>query len=341
MRAREFLTEGGWASTVTQGTVIHPSTVKKALQVMEKFINGFNKYAAAKGLPPVKVGYPTGSSAYHDVDPEDKIYGDIDLQIIVPELEQLEGKTFGQMQYFWNKLFGEYGKTLNWVHPDSDPGHPIIEVETDAWVQIDFMPHPESLATWGRFRATPERGVKGLLRGNIFSILGQLLKLNLQHAGVQYKERDGVRMPYTDTKKDYELKMLSTNIETFIKDIFDHEYKTITGKDPSTARVDPLLQKYQGSRTDEVKVSDLVNAVKGLARSFALNKMYGKGTLADFKSYKDFINEFLKNYEGKAMAAVTAKKREKAEAPEAVARAQADRESILDGLEKIKAMFNS
>lgn len=339
MRAREFLLEGGWASTVTQGTVIHPSTVKLALKVMDKFITGFNKWSEKKNLPPVEIGYPTGSSAYHDVDPEDKIYGDIDLQLIIPEIPELAGKTLSQMQYFWNKQMGEYGKTLKWIHPESDPGHPIIEVAPNAWVQIDFMPHPEALATWGRFRATPERGVKGLLRGNLFSILGQLLNLNVQHAGVQYKERDGVRMPYTDTKKDYVHRTLSTNIETFVKDIFDHEYKTITGKDPTTAKIDPLLQQYQGSKTDEVKISDLVNAIKGMARSFQINKMYGKGTLSEFKNYDDFINEFLKNYEGKAMAAVHAKKREKAESPEAIARAQADKESITNGLEKVKGMF--
>lgn len=339
MRAQEFLLEGGWSSTVTQSTVIHPSTVKKALQVMEKFISGFNKSIAKQGLPPVKIGHPTGSSAYHDVDPDDKIYGDIDLQIIVPDLPDLEGKTFAQKQYFWNKLIKAYGDTLSWVHEDSDPGHPIIQISPDAWVQVDLMPHLESLATWGRFRATPERGVKGLIRGNLFSILGQLLNLNLQHTGVQYKERNGVQMPFGDTKKDYELKTVSTNIETFIKDIFDFEYKKITGKDPDTAKVDPLLQKYQGSRTDEVKVIDLVKSIKGLAKSFELNDMYGKGSLAKFKNYNDFINDFLINYEGKSMAAVSAKKREKATTPEAIARADADRAAIIDGLAKVKEMF--
>ena len=339
MRAREFIVEGGWASTATQGTVIHPSTVKKALAVNEKFITAFNKFIKTKGLPPVKIGHPTGSSAYHDVDPEDKIYGDIDLQIIVPELDQLQGKTTGQIQYFWNKLFGEFGKTQKYVHPDSDPGHPILQVASDAWVQIDYMPHPESLATWGRFRATPERGIKGLLNGNIFSIIGLMLKLNLQHSGVQVKVRGAERMPYTDTKKDYELKTITTNIETFVKDIFDHEYKLITGNDPKTAKVDPLLQKFQGANIEEVKIQNLVNAVKGMAKSFELNDMYGKGSLTDFTNTTDFLSKFWDMYEAKAMGAVNAPKRDKAETPSAIERAKQDRESIIKGLEYVKKMF--
>jgi len=201
------------------------------------------------------------------------------------------------------------------------------------------MPHPESLATWGRFRATPERGVKGLLNGNIFSIIGLMLKLNLQHSGVQYKERDGKRMPYTDTKKDFELKTLTTNIETFVRDIFDHEYQTITGKDSNTAEVDPLLQKHAGSDLETVKISNLVNAVKGLARSFELNHMYGKGILSDYKDANEWLAKFWEMYEAKAIGAVNAVKRDKAETPEAVARAKADRDAIISGLARIKEMF--
>jgi hypothetical protein len=202
------------------------------------------------------------------------------------------------------------------------------------------MPHPEPLATWGRFRATPERGIKGLLNGNIFSIIGLMLKLNLQHSGVQYKERGGERMPYTDTKKDFELKTLTTNIETFVRDIFDHEYQTITGEDPRTAKVDPLLQKHPGSDLETVKISNLVNAVKGLARSFELNRMYGKGILSDYKNAKEWLAKFWEMYEAKAMGAVNAPKRDKAETPEAVARAKADRDAIMSGLKKVKGMFD-
>lgn len=337
MLIRELL-EGGWTTTITQGTVIRPDTVKKALKVMDQFIKDFNDYS---GLPPVKIGHPTGSSAYHDVDPEEKVYGDIDLQVIVPETEELEKMSTGQRQYYWGKKFGEFVTKANpkYVHPDSTAGHPIISVGPDAWVQIDLMPHPERLATWGRYRATPERGVKGMLNGNMFAVLGEMLLLNLQHSGVQYKEQNGKRVPYAATKKDFELKTISTNVETFVKDIFDHEYQSITGKDPSTAKIDPLLSKHPGSDLKEVKISNLVNAVKGLARSFEKNRMFGKGMLSDYSGADQFLDRFLQIYTAKAQGAINAAKRDKAETPEAKARAEADKKSIAQGLEMVQNLF--
>lgn len=335
------LFEGGWTTTVTQGTVIHPSTVKHALAMMQRFITDFNSYALANKIPPVKLGHPTGSSAYHDVDPEDKIYGDIDLQVVVPELKDRPDMTTGQIQYYWNKLFGEFVKAThpNYVHPDSTPGHPILLIGKDAWVQIDMMPHPEPLAVWGRYRATPERGVKGMLNGNMFAVLGEMLMLNLQHSGVQYKEQHGVRVPYAATKKDYELKTITTNIETFVRDIFDNEYKAITYRDPANAKIDPMLEKHPGSDLKEVKISNLVNAVKGLARSFDLNGMYGKGILTPYANADDFLHAFEKIYMAKAQGAIDAPKRDKAETPEAIARAKADRKSIAQGAKMVQQLF--
>lgn len=335
------LFEGGWTTTVTQGTVIHPSTVKKALAMMEKFIADFNQYAKANNIPSVKIGHPTGSSAYHDVDSEDKIYGDIDLQIVVPELKDRPNMSTGQVQYFWNKQFGDFVKATNpnYVHPESTPGHPILNLGNDAWVQIDIMPHPEPLAVWGRYRATPERGVKGMLNGNMFAVIGEMLMLNLQHSGVQYKEQNGKRVPYAATKKDYELKTITTNVETFVKDIFDNEYRDITGKDPSTARVDPLLIKHPGSDLKEVKISNLVNAVKGMARSFEQNGMYGKGMLAPYSNAEAFLNKFIEIYMAKAQGAINAAKRDKAETPEAKARAEADKKAIAQGANMVQQLF--
>jgi hypothetical protein len=319
------LFEGGWTTTVTQGTVIHPSTVKKALAIMEKFIADFNSYAKQNGIPSVKIGYPTGSSAYHEIDTEDKIYGDIDLQIVVPELKDKPNMSTGQTQYYWNKQFGDFVKATNpnYVHPESTPGHPILQIGQDAWVQIDMMPHPEPIATWG----------------NMFAVTGELLMLNLQHAGVQYKEQNGRRVPYAAAKKDFELKTISTNMETFMRDIFDHEYKTITYRDPKNAKIDPLLEKYPGNNLKDVQINNLVNAVKGMAKSFELNGMYGKGSLNAFANAEDFLNKFVEVYMAKAQGAINAPKRDKAETPEAKARAEADKKAIAQGAKMVYNLF--
>jgi hypothetical protein len=338
MRAFEFLQEGGWDTTATQSTVINPSTVKTALATTEKLISGFNGFLKAKDIPPVRIGAPTGSSAYHDVDPEDKIYGDIDLQIVVPELEELADKTTSQIQGYWHKLIDEYIKSnrLNYVHPDSTPGHPIVSIGGDKWVQVDLMPHPERLEKWGRYRVTPERGVKGLLMGNMFSVMGELLKMSIQHSGVQFKVRDKIKQPYSTTRKNYELITLSTDIENFVMDIFRHQAEEAGIDKP---KVDSLLAANPGVDPKEIKIQRLVNAVKGLAKSFEINGMYGRGDLADYSGPDAFLNSFKEIYTQKAEKDINAAKRDKAETPEAKARAESDRKKVADGLKMVMGMF--
>jgi hypothetical protein len=84
----------------------------------------------------------------------------------------------------------------------------------------------------------------------------------------------------------------------------------------------------------------MVNAVKGLARSFEINSMYGKKNLAGFGNAQDFLSKFVQRYEDKAMLDVNAKKRDKAETAEAKARAAADRQKVLSGLASVKDLFN-
>lgn len=337
MKIRDLF-EGGWDSTVTQGTVIKPQVVKSALAVAQQFAKDFNIFLQQKNIPGIRIGAPTGSSAYHDVDPEDKVYGDVDLQIVVPELEQTQGMTMAQAQTFWHKLEDEFVKTVrpNYIHPESDAGHPIFGIGNDAWVQVDLMPHIEKLEKWGRYRVTPERGLKGLLYGNMFSVLGELLLMSIQHSGAQIKVRDGQRMPYTPTRKDYNLETVTTNIETFVYDIFMHEAKLLGINNP---KIDPLLKQFPGVNTQDVKIQNLVNALKGIANSFELNDMYGNGILKNYSSAQDFLTKFLSIYEAKAMKDINAAKRDKAETPEAKARAEDDKKKVAQGLEYVKGLF--
>jgi hypothetical protein len=329
---------GGWDKTITQRTVIRPSTVKDSLTKMSHFVEEFNKFLNAAGVESVKLGHPTGSSAYYEVDTDDKVYGDIDLQLIVPEVADTADKTPTQAQGYWIKLQDSFVKSSNleYVHPDSAPGHPIISLGSGQWVQIDLMPHTDSLSVWGRFRTTPERGVKGLLNGNMFSVLGEMLTMSIQHSGVQYKVRDGVKMPYVPTRKNYELVTITTDIENFVRHVFDHEAQW---QNLNTVKVDPLLIQYPGSNIKEVKIINLVNAVKGLAYSFELNNMYGKGNLQAYSSADNFLNKFKEFYTIKAMRDINAAKRNKAETDEAKARAEQDRLKVSEGLQKVMEMF--
>jgi len=340
MKIRELLHEGGWDTKITQGTVITRSVVKRAMVIVGRFINEWNLWLAKRNIAPVRIGTPTGSSAYYEVDDEDKIYGDIDLQIVVPSIAETQDKTHAQQQTIWYDLENAFVQEQrpSYVHDESHAGHPIMSVGKHDWVQIDLMIHTPDLEKWGAARTIPERGIKGLLHGNMFSVLGELLTMSIQHSGVQYKIRDGKKQPYASTRKNYDLKTITKDPETFVREIFDHECQELG---IANAHVDPLLLKHPGKNLYDVKISNLVNAVKGLAQSFEKNNMYGQGDLARFTGARDFLDQFLELYTKKAMKDVDSTKRDKAEDPTAIARAEDDKRKVLSGLKYVTGLFNA
>jgi len=146
----------------------------------------------------------------------------------------------------------------------------------------------------------------------------------------------GVKQPYSTTRKNYELVTLTTDIENFVLDIFKHEAEMAGIQNP---KISGLLKQYPGSDVDEIKISNLAKAIKGMAESFQMNNMYGKGDLANYRNKIDFLNRFWENYESKAVKEINAKKRDKASTPEAIARAEEDKRKIMQGLDYVKAMF--
>lgn len=337
-KKNESLDEGGWDTTLTQGTVLKPATVAKALAVIDKFVDDFNEYLKPKGLGPVKRGRPTGSGAYHEKDQEedpDKIYGDVDLQMIAPPVE---GKSYGQYSSFWNSLADEFVKSGGAPYIDnseSKPGHPIVKIGDNDYVQVDFMWHEPKMADWGATRVTPERGVKGLLSGNMYSVTGELMDMSIQHAGVQLKVIDNQRVPFSKQKGTTTV-TVTTNPKSWLLDIFKYQAEQMGVEDPS---IDSMLQSNPGTDINNVKISTMANGIKGLAKSFEENDMFGKGDLAKFSSADDFLQQWMDRYEEKAMLDVNAKKRDKAETPEAKARAESDRKKVLQGLEMVKGLF--
>lgn len=335
MKQTEFISEGGWSSTATQSTVINPSVVKQTLNSLQKFTSEFNKFLQKKGIEPVRVGRPTGSSAHHNVDPEDKVYGDIDVQMIG---SPIQGISPSQYSAYYNKLADEFIKTNqpNYLHPtDSSIGHPIFKVGDNQYVQVDLMWHTPELEKWGAARVTPERGVKGSLFGNMFSVLGELLDMSIQHAGVQFKVIDGQRVPFSK-QKNTQIQTITINPDTFLLDIFKYFARQGNLK---KAKITKDLTNNSGTNLESPSVSKLISGVKGLANSLQANDLFGKGELSNFSSKDEFLQKFLQRYQEKAVEDLEAKKREKASTPQAIERANKDREKIVSGLAMVKKLF--
>jgi len=341
MRIRELLIEGGWTTGDNPG--IKAGLVKVGITSVKHFLKDFNPWLKSQGVEPIiSVGHPTGSAAYHELDdPEHTIYGDMDLQIIVPDLPEYDNMTSGQVQGKWSALIDKFIKSSNLSYinsAESKGSQPMFILPSGDKLQVDLMPHPVKTSEWGRFRATGEHGLKGLLNGNIFATMSELIPVNLQHKGIQYKTVDGKKANYGKTLKNYQLHTVGTDIKRWILDIFLHEAEELDIENP---KIDPLLKANPGVDTTNVNVARLVNGIKGFARSCELNGMFGKGDLEKFQSADDFLNQFVDSYVEKSQHAISAPKRDKASTDASIARAAKDREALAKGLEYVKSLFAS
>ena len=333
------LEEGGWTTSDNPG--IKAKLVKHGISAVNSFLKDFNPWLKKQGQGPVKVGHPTGSAAYHEIDdPENTIYGDMDLQVIVPDRPEYEEMTSGQIQGLWGRLMDAFIAEKNPSYIDkseSKISQPMFVLKDGTKMQVDIMPHPVKTSEWGRYRATGEHGLKGLLNGNIFATMSELLPINLQHKGLQYKAIDGKKVDYTKTRKGYKLHTVTTDIKSWIIDLFLHEAEEIGVKKP---KIDKLLRNNPGVDVNNVNVERQVNGIKGFANSCEMNDMFGKGDLAAFSSADDFLYQFITHYVDKSEHAISAPKRDKASTPASQARAVKDREALSKGLEYVKKLFS-
>jgi hypothetical protein len=339
MRIYELISEGGWTTGDNPG--IKAKMVKQGIASVNTFLKDFNPWLKQQGQGPVKAGHPTGSAAYHELDdPENTIYGDMDFQVIIPDLPEYDNLTSGQVQGRWGALIDKFIQSSNLSYIDkaeSKGSQPMFILPDGSKLQVDIMPHPEKTAEWGRFRATGEHGLKGLLNGNIFATMSEMIPVNLQHKGIQYKSVNGKKVNYGKTLKGYDLHTVGTNIKTWILDIFMHEAHELGIKNP---KIDPLLKANPGVDVDNVNVERLVNGIKGFARSCDLNNMFTQGDLAGYLSGEDFLQKFVHNYVTKSQHAISAPKRDKASTAASQARAVKDREALSKGLAYVQKLFS-
>lgn len=336
------LREGGWSDVVTQGTVITPEVVKKALSVVAKFTTDFNNWLSSQNQPTVKMGNPLGSTAWHARDSSDATYGDIDLQMIAPV--QDESQSVSQLASQWNTLADKFVADVNpsYVYDQGKPsaGHIIFQISQDQYVQVDMIWTPAHLAKWAQYRMTPAHKVKGAMYGNLFSTLGEIMHISIQGSGAQIKIKDGEALPFAKSRKYDALETLSSDIERFGLDILVELYKKIfPGESVANIKVSPLLKATPGIDPDNITAMKLVNLIKGLAQSFEDNQMYGRFNLKTIKNANDFIRNFQEHYLKKLEVAVNATKFDKAASPEAQAKATETKNKMITHGNAIMKMF--
>lgn len=332
MKVTEIITEGGYASTLTQGTKITPKVVAVAVQAVAQFIQRFNEFLAGKQLPPVKGGNPVGSTYYYKTDlanNPDKEYGDIDVHFFIP---RLPNSSDANNAATYSAAVKEFASTAPDIQTES--GKNVIFKIGNNYIQVDLvMAYYENKEWLGAL--TPEHNIKGVIGSTIYSSLAELLNLSISTYGVQAKLRNGTPVSFRQSK-DVNLVNVSKNPKGWAVDILKF-FADLAGNNAPDLSAD--LQQHPGVDPENIRIADIASAVKGIGHSLELNNLFGQGALANVANYDDFVNKILAIYTNKITAAINSSKFDKAVAPEAAAKAESDKKKLQQGLETVQGLF--
>lgn len=316
--ADEMLNEGGWRNPETQEWEVTPKIVSSIVEDMNKFLGEFNAWS---GLPELKTKGPTGSGKYYkdDINDPEIVYGDVDMQMILP-VESNERKD----QLEANKIFGEKirefvnTKKPSYIHdgtsdPDFGLGYLIFNIDGRK-IQVDLVLSYTVSADWTSTRTTPQKGLKGFVTGMVLSALSDTLNVVLGSSTNPYVNTvDGKVVPAM-TKKNAVQKFFKPNevfadIVRFYAKNQNANVSALTGHmslDPN----DPSLKKK-------------LETVVALSNALEQNKVFDSGAIVSkdgtvITSRKQFIDRVKNTYIDMMERAKTAKKLEKAQTPSAM-----------------------
>ena len=311
MKINEILSEGGWASTKTQNTVITPQFVADVRIVLQGFEKGLNAHLASKNIPPVGIGHPCGSGTYYERDLKvnpTKEYGDIDVHFYIPRMEGLNNNQTTQ-------LFADNVKEFCNGNPnyETENGKNVIVQTGNDFVQVDLVTIYYDNKEWSTALA-PEWNVKGVLCASLYSALAEAMNISISSHGVQAKTVDGQLVKF-GTTKNTKLITITTDKDKWAVDIV----KYFGGKKAS-----PLLKQYPGVK-DEVRVADIINSIKGICQSL---------------DRPELIQTIKEIYLGKIHKTASSSKFDKAETPAAIEKAHHTKEMLMTKSAEIAALFD-
>lgn len=308
MKIHEILSEGGWASTLTQGTHIGPQLVANVMKsLVTDFIPRLNKFLETKQLPPTEISAPGGSATYYERDLRqnpNKEYGDVDVQFHVARLPGMSNSAIDSTYGAAIKEFCDQDANYS-----TDNGKNVILQIGKEYVQVDLVMSYYENKAWIKALA-PEWNVKGVLCNSVYGATGLALSLSMGGGhGIQAKTVNGKLVPF-NLKKDTVLATVTNDPKNWAVDI---------AKYLGCTKMSPLLSQYPGL-LDETRVADTIMSVKGIAQTLELN---GK-----IPSAIELLTSIQQHYIAKIDAVINSSKFDKAASPEAIKKA-ADTKSML------------
>ncbi len=308
MRAHEFVPEGGWASAATQNTVINPQSISDLMPALKEFQDAFNRGLERDGIPPIRVGRPVGSGTYYQTDlksnPE-KEYGDIDVQFIVP---RIEGKTPAQVKALYTNEITEFCR-LNGNYETNTGVNVIFHNTPIGPVQIDMVIMFDDRVEWTAALA-PEHGTKGVLSSSLYSALAQVLNISISDDGI---------LPKKGRRNDYD-NPISFNPKQWGLELVNHL---------GAKKAHQKLQRNPGMK-DQVRISDIIETIKGIAYTLEINGM---------DNAQELLSKIKDIYLQKIDKVINSSKFDKAETPDAQKKAKETKEMLAKRSQEIASLF--
>jgi len=348
----QFLFEGGWATTKTQGTTITPDVIKSVVDIMNRISEGFNSHLKELELPSLDFLKPIGSGTWWEEDLKNqpnKTYGDVDYMVAYPTLK-LTAKKEREDEIATIKLYNT--ELLMWLEADKITGVDIKEtkaVSSDSslklvaevtmpngklgYVQVDMVVTHKEYQEWAVFRMTPIQNVKGFVLGNLYSSFGEVLDLSIQARGVRAKFEGEVMKPYSK-RSGVEERMISSDAQTFMKDICQFFWQQSGTEWPFK---DTPIEKWKGMDPKSPRFEDLCEGIKLAAQTLRVLDEFG--TTIKYKSEIDLLKAVIDKYTEKMMATYNSSKFEKAQSPAAIAAMEKIRSYCIEYIDLAKKLL--
>ena len=328
------LFEGGWASTLTQDTKITPPMVGKAVAAISFFITAFNTFLDSKDMPPVKQGHPVGSSNYWQRDIKlnpNKEYGDMDYLFFIPRLPDT---TDAKNSSIYAELVKEFLKGKQDIQTEN--GLNLILKMGAGYMQVDLVHGYYENKDWLR-ALVPEYNVKGVVSMSLYSSVAELLDLSIGSYGVQAKVKGGVPVSFRQSK-DTQLINISKDPANWARATVAWFYKIAGGQ--GKPNIPPELENAPGVNADEMKVSDIAAAIKGVAAGLEANRLFGKLNLSNISNAQDMLQKVNSIYAGKMQSKINDPKFNKAQTPAAKQKVEDTRAKLSKAIDWIDSLLN-
>lgn len=309
-----LFSEGGWASSKTQGTKLTPKLLADARSNLKQFETELNEFLQTENLEPIEIGKPVGSGTYYERDLEvnpTKEYGDIDVAFYIPRLPET---TPNQNITTYTKAVENFCNQSNGRYETENGANVIFQLDSNRFVQVDLVAIFHEHKDWAT-ALTPEWNTKGVLSASLLSALAEALSLSIGSQGVQAKTINNKLVKF-NISKGTKLHTISTNKANWAVDI---------AKFLGSKKLSPSLLKNPGMK-DETKIVDIIASIKGIAESLGNPEL-----LSTIKTvYLNKINKI-----------IASSKFDKAETPDAIKKADETKKMLAKKSNEIASLLGN